>query len=97
MTQLNALAGVVDPGEVDVEGGLDDAENDRDGVGFAHVGVEFADDPVEDIEAPVGPECYKVVGVEDGGDRCLAEEKELGEDADGLEDYGEGPAELGRG
>jgi hypothetical protein len=26
----------------------------------------------------------------------LAEEEELGEDADGFEDYGEGPGELGR-
>jgi len=94
VAQLDALPRPVDPGEVEVEGGLDEPEDDGDGVGRAVVAVELAPDPVEDVEAAVGAEEEDVEGGDDGGDGGLPEEEELREDADGLEDYGEGEEPL---
>lgn len=90
------MAGPVDPCEVHVEGCLDDAEDDRDRVGAAVVAIESAPDPVENIETPVGAEEEDVEGCDDCRDRGLAEEQELGEDADRFEDKGEGYGPLSR-
>lgn len=92
--QLDALPRVVDPGEVDVERGLQEPEDDLHGLGLGVVDVELAVDPVEDVQAAVEAEREEVVGVDDGGDGGLAEEEELREDADGFENIGEVPEPL---
>lgn len=51
-------------------------------------------DPVQDVEAAVRAEREEVVGIDDGRDGGLAEEEELRDDADGLEDDGERPDDL---
>lgn len=94
VAQLDALPRPVHPGEVEVEGGLDDAEDDRDRVRLLVVGVELLEDPVEQVEAAVGAEEDDVEGGDDGGDGGLAEEEELREDADGFEDLGKDPEVL---
>ena len=55
-----------------------------------------ADNPVQDIEGAVGAKCNEVKGVNDGGDRGLAEEEELRKYADRFEDDGEDPEDLDR-
>jgi len=95
VAELDALAGPVHPGKVNVEGRLDDTEDDRDGVGMPVVGVEHAEGPVEQVERAVGAKEDDVKGRDDGGNGRLAEEEELREDTDGLEDLGEGPEPLG--
>ncbi len=94
VAELDALARPVDPGKVEVEGGLDDAEDDGDGVGLLHVCVELLEDPVEEVEGAVGAEEDDVEGGDDGRGGGLAEEEELGQDADGFEDLGEDPEPL---
>ncbi len=95
VAELDALARPVDPGKVEVEQGLDDAENDGEVVEQVVGGVEGALDPVEDVEAAVGAEGEQIVGVNDGRNGGLAQEQQLGQDGDGLEDLGEGPEPLG--
>lgn len=73
---------------------MHNAEDDGYRVGLAVIDVELPPDPVEDVEAAVGAEAEEVEGVDYGRDGGLAEEEELGEDADGFEDYREGPADL---
>jgi len=51
-------------------------------------------DPIEDVEEAVAAKRNEVEAVDDSRDRGLAQEEELREDADGLEDDGEGPEEL---
>ena len=92
--QLDTLASVVYPGEVDVEGGLDDAKDDGDDVDAAVLGVEPADEPVDAVEGAVGAESEEVERIDDGGDGGLSEEEKLREDADGLEDLGQDPEPL---
>lgn len=94
VAQLDALARPVDPGEVDVEGGLDDAEDDGDGAGLPHVCVELVQEPVDDIEGAVGAEEDDVERGDDGWDGGLAEKEELWEHAEGFEDLGEDPEVL---
>lgn len=94
VAQLDALPCPVHPAKVDVESCLDDAEENRDRVGRASVGVEFAEDPVDEVEGAVGAEEDDVEGGDYGGDRGLPEEKELREDADRFEDLGEDPEPL---
>jgi hypothetical protein len=94
VAQLDALARPVDPGKVEVEGRLDDAEDDGDGVGLLVVGVEPAPYPVEQVQAAVGAEEDDVEGGDDGRDRGLPEEEELREDADGFEDLRKDPEPL---
>jgi hypothetical protein len=93
-TQLDSLAGVVDPEEIEVKCRLDNAEDDGDGVDAVVIGVETANEPVDAVESAVRAESKKVEGIDDGGDRGLTEEEELGENADGLEDLGEDPKPL---
>lgn len=92
--ELDTLAGVVYPREVDIQGGLDETEDDLHGLGLDVLYVELARQPVEDVEPTVQSQCEQVVAVDDGGNGGLAEEKELWEDADGLEDVGEVPEPL---
>ena len=94
VAQLDALARPVDPGKVEVEGRLDDAEDDGDGVRLLVVGVELAQDPVEQVQAAVGAEEDDVEGGDDGRGGGLPEEEELREDADGFEDLREDPEPL---
>ena len=94
VAQLDALAGPVDPGKVEVEGRLDDAEDDRDRVWLFHVCVELAQEPVDEVEAAVGAQEDNVEGGDDGRDGGLAEEEELREHADGFEHLGEDPEPL---
>ena len=70
--QLNSLPAVVDPGEVDVECCLDNTENDADWV--EEVLGCASDDPVKYVECAVSPERDKIVAVENGRYRGLAEE-----------------------
>lgn len=95
--ELDALAGVVYPGKVDVQGGLDQAEDDLDGLGLDILHVELARQPVKDVEPAVQAQREQVVAVDDGGHGRLAEEEELREDADGLEDVREVPEPLRHG
>lgn len=84
--ELDALARVVDPGEVDVEGGLDEPKDDLDGFRGHIADVELADDPVQNIQAAVETQGEEVVRVDNGRNGGLAEEEELREDAHGFED-----------
>ena len=94
VAQLDPLPRPVDPGEVEVESGLDEPKNDGYRVWGPVVAVELAPYPVEDVEPAVGAEEEDVEGGDDGGDRGLPEEEELRKDADGFEDYGEGEKPL---
>lgn len=94
VAQLDTLAGPVDPSEIEVEGCLDDAEDDRDRVRTLVVGVEPANDPIDEVEGAVGAQEDDVEGGDDGGYGGLAEEEELREDTDRLEDLGEDPEPL---
>lgn len=82
VSQLDALPRPVDPGEVEVQRGLDEAEDDRDRVGRPVVDVQLAPDPVQDVQAAIGAEEEDVEGGDDGWDGGLPEEEELWEDAD---------------
>jgi hypothetical protein len=86
------LPRVVDPREIDVEGGLHDTEDDRNRVEPLLGGAP--DDPVEDVEEPVAAQRQEVETVNDRGDVRLSQEQELRQDADRFEDDGESPAEL---
>jgi hypothetical protein len=93
-SKLDSLAAVVDPGKVDVKGGLDDAKNGGYGI---EMSIGFgcgAVDPVENIQGSITSEEDKVVRVDNCWNGCLAKEKELGEDANGFEDFGEDPKNL---
>lgn len=94
-SQLDSLPRPVHPGKVDVEGGLDDAEDDRDGIRL--VGAEETIDPVEDVKGAIRTESDEVERVDDGGDGGLTEENELRQDTECLEDDGESPKNLGKG
>lgn len=87
ISQLDALSCPVYPGKVKVEEGLDDAERKADGENGAVIGFGgAADDPVEDIKGAVRTKSREIEAVDDGGDRCLAEEEQLWQDAERLED-----------
>ncbi|KAJ6442577.1 mannosylphosphorylation protein (Mnn4) [Purpureocillium lavendulum] len=92
--ELDALPRVVDPRKVDVQGRLDDAEDDRHGVGLASADVELAPDPVEAVQAAVRAEGHQVEGVDDGRHGRLPQEQQLRQHAGGLEDLGEDPHPL---
>lgn len=92
--ELDALAGVVHPGKVNVQRRLDDAKDDGDGAGLAAGYVKLAHQPVEAVQRAVRTQRNQVEGVDDGGDGCLAEEEELGQDADGFENLGKDPEPL---
>lgn len=53
-----------------------------------------AHDPVEDVQEAVGAECDEVERVDDGRNGGLAEQQQLRDDADGLEDLRKDPEEL---
>lgn len=86
IAQLNPLTRPVYPSEIDVEGSLDDAEDDGHRVDMAVAEVETAPDPVEDVEGAVGAEEEDVEGGDDRWHGGLAKEEQLGENADGFED-----------
>lgn len=93
-SQLDALSRVVDPSKIDVECGLHNPKYDR---GCVEVSLaDPANNPVEDVEEAVGAERDEVERIENGRYGGLAEEQELWEDADGLEDNAECPEELFR-
>lgn len=94
--KLDTLTRVVDPGEVDVEGGLNQAKDDLDGLGRNVVDIELADDPVQHVQTTVQAQSEEVIRVDDGGNGSLAEEEKLWEDADRFEDVGEVPEPLKR-
>lgn len=93
-SELDALASVVNPGKVDVQGSLDNAENDGDGVGLLAGDLEFTDEPVDTVEGAVGTESDEVEGVDNGWDGCLSKEEKLRKNANGLENLGEYPHPL---
>ena len=93
MAQLDALTCVVDPGEVDHEGGLDRAPHP--GCRVAVVGFVGATyNPIKNVEEAVCAQCDEVVRVNDCGNSGLAQEEKLRDDADGFEDFGEYPEDL---
>lgn len=94
MSQLHTLSRIVHPEEVDVERGLDDSEDYADRVRLLVVRVQLPPDPVENVECAVAAKGKEVEGVDYGWDGGLAEKQELGEDADGFEDYAEDPEDL---
>jgi hypothetical protein len=93
LAELDALARVVNPGEVDHQGCLYGAKDPARRVAVSLL-CGAAHNPVQDVEEAVGAEGDEVVRIDDGGDSGLAEEKQLRNDADGFEYLGEDPEEL---
>lgn len=93
IAQFHALAGVVYPCEIDIERGLDNSKHERNGVPKVFL-AEATDQPVQNVEGPVGTQTHQVVGIDHSGDGGLTQEKELGQNTDGFEDNGESPANL---
>jgi hypothetical protein len=92
VSELDALAGVVDPGKVNIECCLDDTEDDRHGVWFVMVGI--APNPVGDVQRAVGTKCQDIARVDDGRYSRLSKEKQLGKNGNRFEDFGEVPEPL---
>lgn len=88
---------VVDPEEVAVEDGLDEAGDDGDPVDLV-VGAlgEVAPDPVGDVEGAVEAQGEQVVGGDDLGLAGALQHEELRQDGHRLEPDGEGPRHLPR-
>ena len=59
-TQLDTLASVVDPEEVEIEGCLNNAEDNGDGVDAVVIGIETTNKPVDTVESAVGAESEEV-------------------------------------
>ncbi len=91
-SQLDPLSAVVDPCEVDVQCGLNDAKDDAGRI--EETFVDATPDPVEDVEEAVATERDEVVAIDDGRNGGLTEEEKLWQDADALEDDTEGPDNL---
>ena len=91
VAQLDALARPVHPSKVEIQSGLDDAEDHRDRLRRVVVGIETAQNPVQQVQATVRTQEHNVKRRDDGGHGCLAEEQQLGENAHRLEDLGEIP------
>lgn len=93
MSQLDTLACPVDPGKVDHKRCLYGAPNPTGRVAISRF-VGAAHDPVQNIQEAVGAESDEVERVDDGGYGGLAEQEQLRDDAEGLENLGEDPEEL---
>jgi hypothetical protein len=91
-SQLDSLAAVIHPGEVNVEGGLNNAEDDANRVEEMLCGT--SNNPIEDIECTVPAKCYEIVTVDDGRYGRLAQKQKLRQDAHAFEDDAEGPQGL---
>lgn len=94
VSELNPLSRVIHPEKVEVEGRLDDSEDDRHGIWFPVVGVELSPDPVQAVQSPIGAKGNEVEGIDDGRDARLSEEKELWQDTDGFENLRKIPGPL---
>ena len=87
VSQLDALSCPVHPGEVEVEEGLNDTKGKADGEDVTVAGFRgTANDPVENIEGAIRAKSREVEAIDNGRDRCLAEEKQLRKDAERFED-----------
>jgi len=90
MTELNALAGPVNPGEVNHKGCLNRAPNPRRRVAIVIL-IGTANNPIENVQKAICTECNKVERVDDSRHGGLTEEQELRDNADGFEDFGKDP------
>lgn len=87
VSQLDALSCPVHPGEVEVEEGLNDTKGKADGEDVTVAGFRgTANDPIENIEGAIRAKSREVEAIDNGRDRCLAEEKQLRKDAERFED-----------
>lgn len=80
-TELDTLACVVHPSKIDVQGGLNDAKDDGDGIRAGVLLVKGANEPVEAVQGAVGAKGEEIEGIDDSGDGRLAEKEELRQDA----------------
>lgn len=87
--------GVVDPKEVSVHDGLDDASNNRNPIHLVALLGNISVDPVRDVQGPVETESSEIVGRDGLSLPCPLQHKELGHDSDGFQPDGEGPENLG--
>lgn len=94
IAELNPLSAIVYPCEINVKGGLDYSEYNRNRLGWAIVEVQSAPDPIEDVEGAVGTESQEVIRVNNRRNRSLSEQDQLRQYANRLQDNGKGPAEL---
>ena len=78
-SQLDTLSGPVHPREINVQRGLDDAENDARRV--VVLITHGAHEPVEEVERAVGTQSREVERIDDGRHGGLAKQEELRYDA----------------
>jgi len=84
---------IVDPEEIRIEDGLDQAGQDGDAVG--EILGEVAPDPIGDIQGAITTQGEQVMRGDGLGLAGALQEEELRQDGDALEPDGEGPEDLG--
>jgi hypothetical protein len=94
VSELDALARVVYPGKIDVQGSLENAEDDGHGVGLRIRRIETPPNPVEKVERAIRAESKDVARVNHRGDGCLAKKEELRKHAYRLKNLREIPNPL---
>ena len=72
--QLYPLPGVVDPGEVDVQGSLNNAKDDADGIEEVFR-ADQPPEPIYNVEGAVAAERNQIVAVQNRRDRGLSKEQ----------------------
>lgn len=90
MPELDALACPIYPCKIDHKRGLDRAPYPACWVDIALL-VGATHNPIQDVHEAVCSECDEIEGIDDGRYGSLTKEKQLGNNANGFEDLGEGP------